>query len=340
MRFFIRSLITAFAVLMVAGPGNAQSNYPTRSIRLLFGFAAGTDVGVRIIAEKLAADLKQPAIVENISGAAGNIAADQTANADPDGYAVGMLTGANIVLRPMLYRNLSYDPLKRLVPVSLIHRFPNVLVVNNDFKAATLGELVEAARAAPGSLTFGHLGVGSVSHLSGELLKIKAGIDIRAVPYRGVSTLFADITAGQITMAFAPPSLALPMVKSGKLRGFAVTSQARIPFAADLPTVGALQRAPDSILTKCDMLPRSWLGQLMQFDQLKRRDFITVLGGAAAPWPMATHAQQAKVWRVGVLETISAQAPTLRASMRYAGVYATSAISRAATSARFAFSRR
>jgi tripartite-type tricarboxylate transporter receptor subunit TctC len=233
----IKTFLLAFAFLMAAHCVHAQSNYPTRNIRLLFGFGAGTDVGLRIIAEKLAEQLKRPVIVENISGAAGNIAADQTAYADPDGYAIGLLTGANIVLRPILYRKTPYVPLKRLVPVSLIYSFPNVLVVNNDIKVATLRELIDAARAAPGTMTFGHLGTGSVSHLSGELLKVKAGIDIRAVPYRGVSTLFPNVMTGQITMAFVPPSLALPMTRDGKLRAFAATSRARLPFALDLPTV-------------------------------------------------------------------------------------------------------
>jgi tripartite-type tricarboxylate transporter receptor subunit TctC len=237
MHLCIKSFVAALVLLMVSNAGDAQPNFPTKSIRLLFGFSAGNDVGLRIIAEKLAEELKQPVIVENIPGAAGNIAADQTANADPNGYVVGMLTGANIVLRPMLYRNLPYDPLKKLVPVSLIYSFPNVLVVNNDLKVATLGGLIDNARTAPGSLTFGHLGIGSVSHLSGELLKIRAGIDIQAVPYRGVSTLFADAMTGQIATAFVPPSLALPLVRGGKLRAFAVTSRTRLPFAMDLPTV-------------------------------------------------------------------------------------------------------
>src|SRR5690349_8588555 len=119
MGFCIRSLVVVFSLLMAAGSSGAESNYPAKSIRLVFGFAAGGDVGLRIIAEKLAEQLAQAVVVENIPGAAGNIAADLTASADPGGYTIGMLTGANIVLRPMLYRKLPYDPLKKLVPVSL-----------------------------------------------------------------------------------------------------------------------------------------------------------------------------------------------------------------------------
>jgi tripartite-type tricarboxylate transporter receptor subunit TctC len=237
MNWRIYSSIFVFIVSAAPGPTYAQSNYPSRNISLLFGFPAGSDIGVRIVAEGLAEGLGKPVIVENVPGAAGNIAADRTAHAVPDGYTIGMLTGTNIVIRPLLYSGAPSDPLKTLTPVSLAYRFPNVLVVNKDFDATTLSELVEMARVAPGAFTFGHLGTGSVTHLSGELLKARAKIDIRDVPYRGAATLFADMMASRIAMAFVPPSFGLPMVRSGKLRALAVTSRTRVPFASDIPTV-------------------------------------------------------------------------------------------------------
>ena len=176
-------------------------------------------------------------IVENVTGAAGNIAADRTATAAPDGHTIGILTGANIVIRPLLHKKLPHDPLKDLVPVSLAYRFANILAVNNDVTARTLDGLVARARAEPGKLTFGHLGLGSVTHLSGELLKVKARIDIQGVPYRGSSAVLADLIGGQIAMAFSPVASTLPLAREGKVRALAVTSRMRAPLAPDLPTV-------------------------------------------------------------------------------------------------------
>lgn len=207
---------------------------------MLFGFAAGTDVGLRIVADRLSADLGQPVVIENVVGAAGNIAADRAANAEPDGYTVGMLTGANIVLRPLLSRKAAYDPMSRLVPVGLAFGFPNLIVVNNDVAAANFPGLIELARANPGALTFGHLGTGSVTHLTGELLKFRSGIDIRAVPYRGAATMLTDVMSGQVTMGIVPPSTALGLVSEGKLRALAMTSRDRVAFAKDIPTVAEL----------------------------------------------------------------------------------------------------
>jgi tripartite-type tricarboxylate transporter receptor subunit TctC len=162
----------------------AQVEYPTRSIRMLYGFPPGTDVGARHLAEKLTERLGKPVIFENVAGASGNIAADQVARTHPDGYTIGLLTGANIVLRPLLYRNVPCDVAKSLVPVALAWRFPNVVIVGADTQLRDFPALIERARRTPDGLTFGHLGQGSVTHLSGELLKLKANIELRGVPYR------------------------------------------------------------------------------------------------------------------------------------------------------------
>jgi tripartite-type tricarboxylate transporter receptor subunit TctC len=221
----------------MAGPAVAQSGYPDRTIRLLYGFPPGNDTTTRLVADKLAERLGKPVVVENIAGAAGNIAADRTAKAEPDGYTIGMLTGANVVLRPLLYSKLPYDPLKELVPVSLILRFTNLVAVNNDVPARTVQELIALARSSPGKLTFGHNGAGSVTHLSGELLNVVAKIDTRPVPYRGPSALLTDLIAGQISMAINTSTSTLPLAREGKIRALAVTSRTRAPFVPDLPTV-------------------------------------------------------------------------------------------------------
>ncbi len=146
----------------------------------------------------------------------------------PDGYTFGMLTGANIVLRPLLHKRLPYDPHKNLVPVSLVFQFPNIFVVNNDVPVRTLDEVVALARAQPAALTFGHLGIGAVTHLSGELLKVMAKVSIQGVPYRGPSMLLSDLIGGRISMTFGPAASTLPLVREGKVRAIAVTSRTRL----------------------------------------------------------------------------------------------------------------
>lgn len=293
-----RFLSLAFAIIALAAATSAiaQSDYPNRNIRLLFGFSAGSDVGARMVAEGLAEKLHKPVTLENITGAAGNIAADQTAYASPDGYTIGLLTGANIILRPLLYRSTPYEPLKKLTPVSLAYRFPNVLVVGNGFKGANLAELVQLARTAPGTLTFGHLGVGSVTHLSGELLKIRADIDIRNVPYRGVPALLADIIAGRLDVAFIPPSAVMPLIRDGKLRALATTSRTRVPFAPDIPTV-AESGYPDFEIT-------AWFGVFVPVDT--PASIINRLGNEVAA-TMASSDFQKKFFDIGLVPVGSTQ---------------------------------
>ena len=227
------------SALIVSTPvcAKAQPNYPERNIRLLFGFSAGTDFGVRLFAEKLAEAVGKSVIVDNVTGAAGNIAADRTAKAAPDGYTIGMLAGANVVINVNLYNKLSFDPARDLAPIMQVYGYPNVLVVNKDVPAKTVEELVTLARKEPGKLTFGHSGLGTTTHLSGEILRSRARIDIRDVPYRGPPPTIADLLSGHITMAFVTPVAVLSLMQEGKLRGLAVTSPKRAPFAPDLPTM-------------------------------------------------------------------------------------------------------
>ena len=234
--FNIYSLLVVLSIL-ASSPAVAQSSYPDRSIRLFFGFPAGSDVGVRTIADKLSDALGRTVIVENVTGAAGNIAAERTATAAPDGHTLGMLTGANIVLRPLLYRQVPHEAVNDLIPVSLAFSFANILVVNNNVPAKTVAELVAYARTAPGKVTFGHSGLGSVTHLSGELLKVRTKIDIQGVPYRGPPPIMVDLMAGRLTMTFNTPGTTLPIVAAGKFRALAVTSRTRMPFAPQIPTM-------------------------------------------------------------------------------------------------------
>jgi tripartite-type tricarboxylate transporter receptor subunit TctC len=231
--------ITFIVGFLVAGivSASAQTSYPEKSIRLLYGFPPGNDLVTRIFADKLAEALGKPVVVDNVTGAAGNIAADRTAKAAPDGYTIGVLTGANITINPTLYKKLPYDRAKDLIPVSLIFGYPNILLINNDVPARDVKELVALARAQPGRLTFGHSGAGTTSHLAAAIFSSMAHIDIQDVPYRGPSPVLTDLVSARITMSFNTPSVTLPLVREGKLRALAVTSRTRAPFAPELPSM-------------------------------------------------------------------------------------------------------
>jgi tripartite-type tricarboxylate transporter receptor subunit TctC len=233
----IRLAGVAIFVLFTAFSASAQTEYPARNIRLLFGFAPGVDVVVRLLADRLGDTLGKPVIVENVTGAAGNIAADRVAKAAPDGYTIGVLVGGNIVVNGSLYKKLSYDPMKDLAPITQVYGYPNVLVVNNDVPAKSVAELVALARASPGRLTFGHSGLGTSLHLAGEFFNFMAHVDVQQVPFRGSSLVVTDLMGGRITMSFIPPTATLALIREGKVRALAVTSAQRAPFLPDLPTM-------------------------------------------------------------------------------------------------------
>jgi tripartite-type tricarboxylate transporter receptor subunit TctC len=233
----IRFAALAAIVSLTAVPVGAQTSYPEKNIRMIFGFTPGNDIGARILADKLTDALGKPVVVDNVTGGGGNIAADRTAKAPPDGYTIGMLPNANITINVSLYKKLGYDPVRDLIPVTQIYGYANLLLVNNDVPARTVAELVALARAQPSKLTFGHNGAGTTSHLSGEIFKSMAHIGIQDIPYRGPAPILTDLLSGQITMTFNSPSTSLPLVREGKVRALAVTSRTRAPFAPNLPTM-------------------------------------------------------------------------------------------------------
>jgi tripartite-type tricarboxylate transporter receptor subunit TctC len=236
----MRSIRLVVIALLLAGeavPAVAQSNYPDRNIRLLFGFAPGVDTAARLLADKLGVALGKAVIVENVTGASGHIAADRVAKASPDGYTIGVMPAANIVVDGTLYKRLPYDPLKDLVPVTQVYGYTDVLVVNNDVPAKNVGELVALARAKPGQLTYGHSGIGTSLHLAGELFNAMAHVDAQQVPFRGSSLVITDVMGGRITMSFIPPIGTLSIILEGKVRALAVTSLKRAPFLPDVPTM-------------------------------------------------------------------------------------------------------
>lgn len=232
-RIAVAGALMALAAQGVVG----QIAYPSKPVKIVVGFPAGSapDTLARLVANKL--QLGQPVVVEGITGAGGNIAADRVAKAMADGYTLLLAGNASVVVNQSLYEKLPYDPEKDLVPISQIAATPNVLVVHPELPAKTVQELVALARAKPDALTYAHAGVGISQHLGAELFKQMAAIDIRAVGYRGGPALFADLMAGRIDMCFCNIVTTLPLVKEGKLRALAITSVRRSPLAPDLPTM-------------------------------------------------------------------------------------------------------
>src|SRR5262245_2534447 len=211
--------------------------YPTRPIRLVVGFLAGTaaDIPARLLGDKLGGALGKPVVVENVIGAAGNVAGDRVAKANPDGHSLILAASSGVVINPSLYRSMPYDPLLDLVPITQVCSYANVLVINKTVPAATPQELAALARAQPGALTYGSPGVGTTIHLSGELFASMASIDIRHIPFR--SGIMPDLIAERITMAFLPPTGVLPAAREGNLKALAVTALQRTTSAPDIPTM-------------------------------------------------------------------------------------------------------
>lgn len=232
------AVFAALGVLATAGVALGEARaYPDRPVRVIFGFPPGTDAFVRIVADKLGEALGKPFVIENVTGAAGNIAADRVAKSAPDGYTIGAMTTASISINGNIYAKLPYDPVKDFVPVSQITVTPTIVIVNGDVAANSMQELVALARAKPGQLTFGHSGIGGTLHLAGEILKLRTGIDIQQVPYRGPGPILQDLLGSRITMAFQPAGQVLPFITQGKLRALAVTSRTRMPQLPDVPTM-------------------------------------------------------------------------------------------------------
>ena len=225
--------------LLVAPAAFAQTSYPEQTVRILIGFPAGTapDVAARILGDKLTQMWGKPVVVENITGASGNIAADRAAKASHDGYTLFMGGNSSLIMSVSLTDKLSFDPVKDFVPITQIFVAANLLVVPPDAPVKSIAELVALAKAKPGELTYGHTGAGSSQHLAGELFKYMAKVNIQPVSYRGSTAVLPDLLAGRITMGFTNVVNAAPLVREGKLRAFAVSSRKRSVAAPDLPTM-------------------------------------------------------------------------------------------------------
>lgn len=227
----------AIPIAALAGTARAQQ-WPTRPIRILVGYPAGgaNDLVARAIAAPLAEALGQNIVVENRTGAAGTIAADVARRAEPDGYTLYMISSAQ-VLAPSVRRDVTFDPVADFTPIALGASAPYFLVVHESVPARSVAELVALAKQRPGRLNYASSGVGAGPHLTSSLFMTVAGIEMNHVPYRGDADALVDLTAGRVEAAFMSVAPTFPHIQSGRLRGLAVSSAARLAMAPDIPTV-------------------------------------------------------------------------------------------------------
>jgi tripartite-type tricarboxylate transporter receptor subunit TctC len=229
----------ALAVLAAAVGVVRAADYPSRPIKLIVPYPAGgpTDVLGRLVADYLTRDLKQSVVIENKGGAQGAIGAEAVAHADPDGYTLLFTASSVLELNPMLYKKLAYDPDRELQVIAVVTDLPSVMVVHPSVPAKTIAEFVAWAKQNPGKINFGSAGTGGVGHLSGEIFKLMAGIDMVHVPYKGAGPALADLMSGHIQLTFETLGTALQPIKAGLLRPLGVSSTERVADLPDVPTI-------------------------------------------------------------------------------------------------------
>jgi tripartite-type tricarboxylate transporter receptor subunit TctC len=237
-----RRLVLATIALAAAGFPSAargQVAYPLRPVTLIVPFAPGgsTDVVARLVAGKMGELLGQEIVVQNVEGAGGTLGAALAARSEPDGYVLLIGTPATHAIGPALYSRLAYDPITSFAPVSLLVRVPNVLLVRPDLPAHSVAELIALLKANAGSYDYASAGNGTPGHLSAELFKSMAGVDMVHVPYKGSGPALVDLMGGHVSVMFDNLPSAIPLLPSGKLRALAVTTADRSPAMPDLPTV-------------------------------------------------------------------------------------------------------
>jgi tripartite-type tricarboxylate transporter receptor subunit TctC len=229
----------ALAVIAAEAAVARAADYPSRPIKLIVPYAAGgpSDVQGRLIAEYLSRDLKQTVFVENKAGAQGAIGAEAVAHGEPDGYTLLFTAGSVIVLNPMLYKKLSYDPDRELRVLAVVTDLPMIMIVHPSVPARTVAEFVTYAKQNPGKLNFGSAGTGGVGHLSGEMFKGTTGVEMTHVPYKGAGPALQDLISGNIQVMFETIGTALPPVKAGLVRPLGVSAAERVADLPDLPTI-------------------------------------------------------------------------------------------------------
>jgi tripartite-type tricarboxylate transporter receptor subunit TctC len=289
-------LLVAFICL---GISNAYSQvktiWPKQAIKIVVTFTPGgaPDILARVLAENWQQSLGVPVLVENRPGYGGNIGAELVAKSDPDGYTLLIGTVGIHAINGALYEKMSFDPVKDFTPISFLASTPNVLIVNKQLGVSNVNELIALAKAKPNQLTFGSSGVGTSLHMSGELFKEMAGIDIRHIPYKGRAQSLPDLVSGRISMLFDNLSSSLSLIKSGEVQALGVTTLKRSPAAPEIPTLAeqglpgfeaiswfslmAPANLPPSIQKRLNQLTR----QALQNPDVKNR----LLSGGLDPTP-------------------------------------------------------
>jgi tripartite-type tricarboxylate transporter receptor subunit TctC len=237
-REFLRLAAGAFTIPACCQIARAQA-YPSRPVRLIVGFAAGgtSDIVARLIGQWLSERLGQPFVIENRPGAGTNIATEVVVRAPPDGYTL-LLAGTSGAINATLYDNLNFNFIRDIAPVATITRQPQVMVVTPSFPAKTVPELIAYVKVNPGKINMASSGIGSPSHVSGELFAMMTGVNMAQVPYRGGAPALTDLLAGQVQVYFSPTPAAIEYIRAGKLRALAVTTAARSEALPEIPTVG------------------------------------------------------------------------------------------------------
>jgi len=231
--------LSAAIGLCSAGAAFAQA-YPNHPIRMIAPYepGGGVDIMARLVARQLGEAIGQTVTVENRPGAGGVVGTQAVVSAPPDGYTLVLASTSPIAVAPFLVKNLSYDPIKDLAPVTMVASSPAILLVRPNSSIHSVAELIAQAKAQPGKLTFSSSGIGGTAHLSAQLLKVMTGVDMLHVPYKGTAPATTALLAGDVTMSFTDVVAGMRYVQGGQLRGVAVTSARRLPILPDTPTVG------------------------------------------------------------------------------------------------------
>jgi tripartite-type tricarboxylate transporter receptor subunit TctC len=237
-RKVLSAIVMLACVIGAVGPASAQG-YPSRPIKMIVPFPPGgpVDVAARLIGQHLPRALGAAVIVENRAGAAGALGTKAVAAADPDGYTLLCGNISSLVVLPAVTGNRDYDPARAFTPVAKVSQNYEVLVVHPAFSARSVGELVALARANPGKLNYGSAGHGNATHLAAELFKLRTGVDIVHIPYKGAADAVTGVLGGQVQMFFGDIGGVLPLMREGTLRALAVSSDTRNPLVPDLPTM-------------------------------------------------------------------------------------------------------
>jgi tripartite-type tricarboxylate transporter receptor subunit TctC len=232
------ALRTVLAFAFIALPATPAHAYPTKPVRFIVPFApgGGNDIIARVIGARLTATWGQQVVVDNRPGAGGNIAAETTARAAPDGHTIFQFNVANAIAAS-LYRKLAYDPVRDFAPITQLAASPFILVVHPSVRASSVKELIALAKAEPGRINYASSGNGGSTHLLTELFKTMAGVDLTHIPFNGAGPALVQLLGGQVQMLLAVPATAMPHIKSGKLRALAVSSARRSPLVPELLTI-------------------------------------------------------------------------------------------------------